>query len=121
MTEPVVIDIFTPQDSLNRVVREIKEFLGLSTEDNERMAHQAVVVVYGLMSGHLRGLVPHPLPPDLKAVLRAAGTRYALMLLKVMRTGPQDPVEGYTLDLPSFTGWTFPEMVAMSRYRKRTA
>jgi hypothetical protein len=30
------------------------------------------------------------------------------MLLKVLRTGPQDPVEHYALDLPSFTGWTFP-------------
>lgn len=73
------------------------------------------------MHGHLRGRVPLPLPPDLVAVLRASSTRYALMLLKVLRTGPQDPVEGYALELPSFTRWLFPELVMLARYRQRTA
>ncbi len=93
----------------------------MSTEDNKRTAEQAVKVVYGLMHGHLRGRVPLPLPPDLVAVLRAAGTRYALMLLKVLRTGPQEPVEAYALEWPTFTGWSFPELVVLARYRQRTA
>jgi hypothetical protein len=62
-----------------------------------------------------------PLPVDLSDVLRAATTRYALFLLKVLRTGPQDPVQHYSLDLPTFTGWTFPKIVTMSRYRRRTS
>ncbi len=117
MTEPVVV---TPEMVVHGVAYDIAGFLGLSTDDNKRTAEQAVKVVYGLLHGHLRGRVPLPLPPDLVAVLRAAGTRYALLLLKVLRTGPQDPVEAYALDLPSFQGWTFPEAVVLARYRQRT-
>jgi hypothetical protein len=118
MNSPVVV---TPEMVVNGVVQEIAGFLGLSSDDNKRTAEQAVRVVYGLMHGHLRGRVPLPLPPDLVAVLRAAGTRYALMLLKVLRTGPQDPVEGYGLELPSFSGWLFPEVTVLARYRQKTA
>ncbi len=118
MTEPVAV---IPETTVYAVVHDIAGFLGLSPDDNKRTAEQAVRVVYGFMHGHLRGRVPLPLPAELVAVLRAASTRYALMLLKVLRTGPQDPVEHYALELPTFTGWTFPELVAMSRYRKRTA
>ncbi len=42
------------------------------------------------------------------------------MLLKVLRTGPQDPVEAYALELPTFVGFTFPELVVLARYRQRT-
>ncbi len=121
MTTPVVV---TPEmvvaAATANVAHDIASFLGLADDDAARTAEQATRTVYGLLHGHLRGRVPLPLPTDLVAVLRAAGTRYALMLLKVLRTGPQDPVEGYALELPSFTGWTFPELVALSRYRQRT-
>lgn len=119
MTTPA--EVVTPEMVVIPAVLEVASFLGLSSEDNKRTAEQAVRVAYGFMHGHLRGRVPLPLPVDLAAVLRAASTRYALMLLKVLRTGPQDPPEHYALELPTFTGWTFPELVAMSRYRKRTA
>lgn len=120
MTSPVVVAP-VPESDIYAVVHDIAGFLGLASDDNKRTAEQAVKVVYGLMHGHLRGRVPLPLPRDLVAVLRAAGMRYSLMLLKVVRTGPQEPVEHYALELPTFTGWTFPEVVAMSRYRQRTA
>ncbi len=117
MTEPIVI---TPEASVYAVVHDIASFLGLADDDSKRTAEQAVRVVYGLLHGQVRGRVPLPLPPDLAAVLRAAGTRYACLLLKMLRTGPQDPVEAYALELPAFTGWTFPELTVLARYRQRT-
>lgn len=119
MTAPA--EVYTAELVVNAVTQDIAGFLGLTSEDNKRTAEHAARVVYGLLHGHLRGRVPLPLPPDLLAVLRAGSMRYAGMLLKVLRTGPQDPVEAYALELPSFTGWTFPELVALHRYRQRTA
>lgn len=118
MTVPVEV---TPEAVVNAVSYDIAGFLGLNSDDNKRTAEHAVRTGYGLLHGHLRGRVPLPLPPDLLAVLRAGSMRYATTLLKVLRTGPQDPVEAYALELPTFTGWTFPELIALHRYRLRTA
>lgn len=120
MTAPVKFDV-SAEMVANAVAHDIAGFLGLSKDDNRQTAVHAVRVVYGLMHGHLRGRVPLPLPTDLLAVLTAAGMRYALMLLKVLRTQPQDAVEGYSLELPAFTGWLLPEVTVMARYRQRTA
>ncbi len=72
MTEPV-----TPEMVANAVLYEvagdIAGFLGLPDDDGKKTAEQAVRTVYGLLHGQLRGRVPLPLPPDLAAVLRAAG------------------------------------------------
>lgn len=61
-----------------------------------------------------------PVPQDLLALLTAATTRYASGLLRIVRTGPQEPAEAYGLTLPDFGGWTFPEHVVIARYRAKT-
>lgn len=101
------------------VAHDVARFLGLAREDNQETAWHAVRTVYGLMCGNLRMRMPAPMPDDLQAVLRSAGMRYALTLVRVLRSQPMDQTA--PPEMPTFTGFMFPELVVLHRYRKRTA
>jgi hypothetical protein len=86
--------------------------------DQDHAAHAARTVL-GLLVGHLRGRVPVPLPVDLQAVVQGASVRYALMLAQTRGVRPVGEQE--QPPMPTFQGWTFPEVVVLGRYRRGTA
>jgi hypothetical protein len=93
---------------------------GMRPSDPDDLAHalEAAQTVLGLLVGHLRGRVPLPLPVDLQAVVQGASVRYALMLAQARGVKPVGEQE--QPPMPSFQGWTFPEVVVLARYRQRT-
>lgn len=120
MTDPVAVPFDAETMELRALSHQIAVFLGLN-DDNAIVADHALSVVFGLLSGYLRGNEVLPLNKDLRAVLKAASLRYALMLVKVLRASDRQPEGAAMADLPTFAGWTFPEISVLSRYRIRTA
>jgi hypothetical protein len=120
MTEPV-----DPlQAAKDEVTNRVRTVLDLNQPDSVEAVAEAVEVVFGLLWGQLRGRIPTPVPVDLMAVAASATVRLteALNRRNYVNIGNGLNMEGTgtppTSPSPTFT---FPELVVLHRYRKRTA
>jgi len=94
----------------------------LDVQETSPVASHAAAVVWGLVSGQLRGRVPLPVPYDLLMAGVSASIRWTEYLNRYRMT-PMDPGTGavqQSSDL-QFTGFTLSELIVLWRYRVRTA
>jgi hypothetical protein len=108
----------TPE--LQALAVSVRNACAMPADTDEGFTIHAVLQVYGLLWGQLRGQVPDVLPRDLRAVLVGAATRYNLMLGKARGIRPVGDDEALS-GLPDFGGFTLPELLVIWRYRRRLA
>lgn len=94
----------------------------LDLSESSPVPAHASVIVWGLMSGQLRGRVPLLIPQDLLMVSASASIRWTNYLLRFRMT-PMDPATGAIGSVTDtfFQGFTVSELVVLWRYRVRTA
>jgi len=114
----------TPMVSLPDAVEWTSDVLTsvLDLDEASPVPGHASAIVWGLMSGQLRGRVPTPIPQDLLMVSASASIRWTNYLLRFRMT-PLDPGRGAVQQSTDihFQGFTISELVVMWRYRIRTA